>query len=187
MKVKCDQCDNEATVHEVTRQNGVKFEKHLCEACAAQQGISPQPMPIQQMMTKVTVTKGVGVTIQMGVAVPKQVCPACRLTFQEFKQGGVVGCPECYRAFEEQLGPMIERAHEGGSKHTGKVPRRACKAEKGTTAAGLSLLQERAERLLRIKKQLDDAVAHEQYERAAVLRDELRKLDVRGAGGSEMI
>ncbi len=41
--MKCDHCENEATVHEVTRKSGVTIEKHLCEKCAASGGVSIEP------------------------------------------------------------------------------------------------------------------------------------------------
>ena len=33
--MKCDRCDNDSTVHEVTVRNGVKVEKHLCKSGSA--------------------------------------------------------------------------------------------------------------------------------------------------------
>lgn len=169
----CDHCGREATVHELTVVNGVKTERHLCEACAAKEGMVGQPqVPIQQLMTKFSIPAAIAVTALRGSG-----CASCGQTFGEFKQSGLLGCARCYEVFEQQLAPMLERAHEGSSRHLGKIPRRACNAEKGTTAAGLTLLQERAARLRTIREQLEEAVKTEQYERAAILRDELRKID----------
>ena len=36
----------------------------------------------------------------------------------------MLGCPDCYEAFADQLGPMIERAQNGGTSHAGTCPRR---------------------------------------------------------------
>ncbi len=168
--MKCDFCDNEATVHEVTVRNGVKIERHLCEAHAAEQGIAVKGVPaigeiIKQHVTAMT---------QQGAS-RGNVCPACRTTFGEFKQHGMLGCAECYRAFEAQLGPLIERAHEGAVRHVGKKPRRAS-ASLDESARAQAELAERAARLARIRAELDHAVRQEQYERAALLRDELRRL-----------
>jgi len=164
--VKCDQCDNPATVREITRVNGVKFERHLCEACAAKQGIGLTPAASTESVLKATV--------MVTGATRSQVCPSCRLSFGEFKQHGLLGCSECYRVFEPQLGPLIERAHQGGLKHQGKQPKRQC-----GTSTHLDL-EARAQRLRRIRDELESAVREEQYERAARLRDELKKL---GEGG----
>jgi protein arginine kinase activator len=83
------------------------------------------------------------------------------MTFAQFRKDGLLGCSKCYEAFEKKLLPLIQRAHEGGDHHTGKSPKRS--------AASL----ERQERLRLLKRQLRDALALEQYERAAELRDEM--------------
>ena len=51
MKKKCDNCDRPATVHLTEIANGEKIEKHLCEVCAVNEGITVQPtMNISQML-----------------------------------------------------------------------------------------------------------------------------------------
>ena len=171
--VKCDQCELEATVHEVTVRNGAKVEKHLCESCAARQGIAKASStpPIEELMSKILLAPAAagGAAQQRGAA-----CPSCKMTFSEFRQGGVLGCPECYAAFEGQLSPLVERAHEGGTQHAGKVPKRA--AGQGGDVSQLAILAERAERLRRVQDELKQALGREDYERAARLRDELRQL-----------
>ena len=39
--MKCDQCGQEATVHELRVVNGKKVERHLCEACARKHNLLP--------------------------------------------------------------------------------------------------------------------------------------------------
>ena len=182
--MKCDLCDNEASVHETSRRNGVSIEKHLCEACAAAQGLNPgEAGQLQKLIEQITAgPAGVSISIVHGAAkgpTKLAACPACRLTFNEFKQAGVLGCPECYRAFEGQLGPLLERAHEGGVAHCGKTPRRLGAGRPSSpvpTAEAISL-EERAAKLRALRVQLDQAVKREQYEVAARVRDEIRKLD----------
>lgn len=170
--MKCDQCDNEATVHEVTITNGVKGERHLCERCAT--SVQPMSLPIAQAIKQV-------VTSHARAAMKPGSCPACGLTFAEFKQHGLLGCPDCYAAFESSLAPLLERAHEGGVAHTGKRPQHAGEAQPDPRPD--SALQERLERLQRIRRELELAVKAEQYERAAKLRDELRTFGVESGGG----
>lgn len=116
-------------------------------------------------------------------------CGRCGLTYAAFKQTGLLGCPGCYAAFEERLGPLLERAHEGATHHVGKVPRRAlaeCRAEGGGEGAAglLGGEAERAERIETVRKQLRRAVESEQYELAARLRDELDGLLSRRSFGA---
>lgn len=175
---KCQLCENDATVHEVMVKNGVRMERHLCEACAQKHGLATQP--INELISKYIIS---GTPAPAGIKPPpppgSEACPGCELTFNQFKQTGVLGCPECYRAFENLLSPLIERAHNGTSQHVGKQPKRLL----ATAAEGrvnpeiiVGTAEDRAKRLRAVRQQLDEAVQNEQYERAAKLRDELRKL-----------
>jgi protein arginine kinase activator len=181
--MKCDQCDNEATVHDLSIRNGVKIERHLCESCAQQQGLSAHGgTSLAELMKAMIVPAATPVTIPgLGTAKPA-ACPNCKTTFSEFKQNGLLGCAECYRTFESQLGPLLERAHEGGVRHTGKTPRRA---ESAGNRSSVVDLEQRAQRLATLRRELDMAVQSEQYEQAARLRDEMRRLLDSGNGPQE--
>lgn len=168
MKRKCDRCDREATVHEVTIKDGAKVEKHLCESCAREEGIVVQShAPINELITKFVMAHS-GQTAS-GTRAP--ACGGCGLKYQEFKQHGLLGCAECYQAFESQLGPLVERAQDGATHHVGKAPARAVGS------------LDRQQRIVTLRKQLSDAIAAEQYERAAVLRDQLMHVEKRSEGG----
>jgi protein arginine kinase activator len=164
MKHKCDRCSREASVTEVSVRNGQKIEKHLCEQCAREEGIQVQQQhaPINELITKFVMTHGEAVVTPAGKT---PSCGSCGLSFAEFRQRGLLGCSDCYKTFEPQLSPLLERAHEGGTHHCGKTPKRA----------GLSL--DRQQRLTMLRKQLSDAIAAEQYEKAANLRDELANVE----------
>ncbi len=186
--MKCDHCENEATVHEVTRKSGVTIEKHLCEKCAASGGVSIEPTsPLAEALQFALNNPPV---IAMSVsgspaAVPEKMtaCPSCGLSFSEFKATGHLGCPNCYRVFEAQIGPLIERAHEGATHHVGKVPKRllgGAMVESEEAQSVLGDLEERNQRRIALRKQLEDAVRGEQYELAAKLRDQIAKLSEMG-------
>lgn len=164
--MKCDHCDRPAVVHEVTVKGGVKAEVHLCQEHAREAGVSmPGQQPINQLLTQFVISQSSG----RQRARSKKACPNCGVTFARFRQSGTLGCPECYEAFEAQLAPLIERAQNGATHHSGKTPRRA----------GASV--DRQLQVRQLVKELDQAVASEQYERAAKLRDTLRSLDVKEA------
>src|SRR5262249_41844412 len=126
---------------------------------------------------------------------PVSTCAACGLTYASFRQTGYLGCPECYTAFEQQLVPLIARAHEGGTHHTGKSPKRPLTGDASAAGTGTAHAAERAaraeadraarqatearliaERAVMLQKRLNEAVAAEEYEKAAQLRDELARL-----------
>lgn len=178
--MKCDLCENEASTHEVVIKGGKKFERHLCEACSKKAGIDAKPsVPISQLLTQFMVSAAPAVERRPAEVKPPR-CEACGTTFADFKGSALLGCPECYRAMEAQLGPIIERAHEGATHHVGKVPRRALAASRSgagrSMEAILGSMAERAQRVAALRKQLEEAVRSEQYERAARIRDEMRGL-----------
>lgn len=191
--MKCDTCNQEATVHELRVVGGKKVERHLCEKCARDKGVAVQPtISVPELIEKYMQHAMEGKTAPAGAppgaagaATPAKAasCPACGTTYVEFRQTGLLGCSECYKAFESQLGPLLERAHEGGTHHVGKLPARALTGARARIGPGgldpAAILGDaalRAGRLSALRKQLDDAVRAEQYERAATLRDELRRM-----------
>ena len=175
MKRKCDKCDRVATNHSIVIVNNAqKIEKHLCDLHAAEEG-----MPI-----KMPHTPGTAAVPEAGsahelltsfikledpspseVKSPKTCCQTCGLSFAQFRESSLLGCPDCYVSFERVMGSLLERAHEGGTHHVGKVPRRA----------GAS--QERQNQLQRLRKRLDEAVLGEDYELAAQLRDDIHRTE----------
>lgn len=182
--VNCDRCDSEATVHEVTISDGQVLEIHLCEVCAQETGIvSSSPAPVEEILKKIAAGK---VSAESAPASP--ACPACKTTFSQFKQSGRLGCPECYTAMAQQLGPILDRAHQGAVHHVGKVPKRMM--AQGGDAPGLvdreialAAAEARAEQIRRLRADLASAVHAEQYEQAAQIRDRLQSLQRGGTSG----
>lgn len=161
VKHKCDKCDRPATNHAVEIRKGEKVLIHLCDQHAVEAGIAVKSghVPVQELLTNfVKIHSGAPQTRE-------QTCATCGTTFAQFREHSLLGCPQCYTAFEAQLGPLLERAHEGATHHIGKVPSRA------------GLGEQRQAAMLRMRKNLADAVAAEDYEQAARIRDELRQLE----------
>lgn len=155
----CKQCN--ATVHLTDVQpNGEHVERHLCEACAVQEGVTMKPHEPAAMMLEKFVKVGIGMK---GAA--QRTCPNCGITFGEFRSQGQLGCPNDYEEFSDLLMPLIERAHDGASVHVGKTP--------GKQQAGKGRLLE----LSRLRRELQTAIRDERYEVAAKLRDELDRLE----------
>lgn len=170
--MKCDQCDQEATVHELRVTGGKRLERHLCESCARREGVAAQPPASVPELIEKFLHQAAKPPVQTAAG---PACPRCGLAFAEFRETGLLGCPDCYRAFEAQLGPLLERSHEGGTHHVGKTPKRAGHASVPASAVAQER-DDRAARIAALSKQLEQAVAGEHYERAAALRDELRRL-----------
>ncbi|MFG0251663.1 MAG: UvrB/UvrC motif-containing protein [Phycisphaerales bacterium JB038] len=161
--MKCDRCDNEATVHEVNIVSGQKHEVHLCQECAAELGLVQKPTTnIAEILAKMVMNPA-PTAKESKTAAPS--CESCGTTFAEVRKKGVLGCAHCYDVFDEALSNLLLRAHEGGTHHVGKVPKRA----------GGKIDHEY--QILRCRRQLQEAVDREDYERAASLRDSLRQME----------
>lgn len=163
MKKKCDKCDKPATIHLTEILDGQKMEKHLCEDCAEAEGITIKAnIPISQLLEDF-VLQTVGENEE--ASPPPPSCELCGMTFAEFREKGQLGCPNDYEVFREQLLPILARAQDGNTQHVGKTPRRAGKA------------QQKQMEILRLRSQLKQAIAAEQYERAAELRDQIKRIE----------
>jgi len=161
MKFKCDKCDKPATIHLTEIVSGEKIEKHLCEDCAVAEGITVKAnVPISQLLESFILQSSSDDEEQAA-----EKCDVCGMTFAEFRSRGLLGCPHDYDAFEASLAPLLERAHDGATQHIGKVPHRASSDQKKQNA------------MLRLRAELKGAVAAEDYERAAVLRDQIKQLE----------
>lgn len=175
----CEECgQHEATVRETVIINGKPIEKNLCEQCAQRLGLTPMT---HHAALHELVKQFVDDPDEPIAKAIEPTCPTCSMTYSRFKQTGLLGCGLCYKAFEAQIGPLIERAHEGATHHVGKIPRSALERSRSGGPDRLEVLlgttEERIRRMSELRRLLDEAVRAEQFERAAALRDELTRLD----------
>lgn len=91
-------------------------------------------------------------------------CPVCGITFREIRQTGRLGCPYDYEFFWRQLESVVLRVH-GELEHTGKAQPDAHQRS-----------QRRIE-LIRLRRELREAVQVENYERAGQIRDQIRSIE----------
>jgi protein arginine kinase activator len=158
--VKCQICDNPATVHLTDIVNKKKRELHLCERCARERNLIPEPPgPQIDLKALLGLLTSPFPDAGAGEALPEPVpagCDVCGMTVAEFKAGGRLGCPHDYESLRSTLEPLLERVHRALA-HAGKGPR--------------------AVRLREWKRQLAAAVAAENYEEAARLRDLIRQAE----------
>ena len=90
-------------------------------------------------------------------------CKSCGSSFSEIAKRGIVGCPDCYDTFYDELLPSIRKIH-GNTQHNGKFPASAGKQ--------LAIVNE----LESLQEQLNEAVSRQEFEKAAQLRDRINSL-----------
>jgi protein arginine kinase activator len=166
--MKCMFCDSPATVHLTDIVNKKKREAHLCERCARERNLLPDPPGPQIDLTALMnlLMTPFHKPAEDRAAEPEPSCPACGLTYAAFKAGGRFGCAHDYDAFVCVLEPLLERVHRSTA-HDGKQP----------------LAARRAAELDALRGRMKSAVADEDYEQAARLRDLIRQKEAKGTPG----
>lgn len=171
----CEKCKvNDATVHIVKMSSVDKQEIRLCEKCANEFSDIPLGGDFQDLdgFTFQSLLSGLvdymsnnSKDIAEKIAKEKK-CENCGMTYGEFKKTGLLGCSECYYSFSNTIKPVIKRV-QGDLEHVGKIP----------TKSGKEIIEKK--RILKIKEELQNAILSEEYEKAAILRDEIKLLKER--------
>jgi protein arginine kinase activator len=153
----------EATVH-LTQIAGEKMQKvDLCEDCAKEKGVND---PAGFSLADLLLGLGASDELEKASGGPDLRCPHCGFTQTDFKKAGRLGCALCYDTFAEGLEGLLKSMHKG-TRHKGKIP------------SALRGSQDLREKMAALQKKLDKAVADENFEQAAQLRDELRTVKAR--------
>lgn len=163
----CQNCKrNDAAVHLKRIINGEAAEIHLCADCAGSLGVSDGISgfsPFGGFFGGVLASSD---TRRISNKVLR--CETCGFSFDDISKTGFPGCPDCYRVFLQKMRPMIRKIH-GSAVYKGENPTEVqSEPEIYSTAV--------PDKLTELKMQLDAAVSEQNFEFAAVLRDEIKKL-----------
>ncbi len=165
--MKCQKCDRPATFH-ITEMAGGSAEQelHLCEEHA--HAYLKQPDTSEEAPTTsgglVAEKLVIGQTAEELARLDQQSCPVCGITFYEFRNQGRLGCAYDYVCFEKELEPLLLNIH-GETEHKGKHPKNPPKDIEQQT------------KLIRLRRDMREAINEENYERASELRDEIRSIE----------
>lgn len=179
--MKCDVCENEATVFLTQIINGQMTTVNLCETCSKAKGV----------------TEETGFGLAEAFLSPSHraesdtmeiVCDACGFTASQLKKIGRMGCPECYAAFREGLDGLLRNMHKG-TRHVGKRPshisavtpqilprQRAAAVKEPPPPAPVAPAPAPVPDIAKLRAELDLAVKEERYEDAARLKSEIENL-----------
>ena len=132
----------------------------LCEECAKSKGVNSTP---DFSLADLLLGLGASHEIEQAAGGVELKCPHCGFTQADFKKSGRLGCPECYKTFADGLEGLLKSMHKG-TRHTGKVPE------------GLRHARDTSERLKSLQQKLAKAIEEEDFEQAAIVRDEIKKV-----------
>ena len=165
--MRCDNCrEREAAVHLTQVVDNSVTTLHLCPQCAAEKGVQTETSVAKFPLSDFLASLGQGVGTEIGPGEAQQSCDFCNSTLQEFRKTGRLGCPHCYDSFEGHLRDLLRRLH-GSSHHTGEV---YLTPELGDSDA-------KEYRLTDLRQKLKGAVAAENFELAAEIRDRIRAIE----------
>ena len=170
----CEQCKkNQANTHVKSIINGEVTELSLCSSCAAKMGYGNV---FDHMFDIGSMISGFMGEPMASALAQERKCPGCGLSFAQISKGGRVGCAKCYDVFYDRLLPSIKRIH-GNTIHTGKRLRKP-----QLTSGEAAVQNAAAEKIAALSQDLKNAVANQEYEKAAKLRDKINELKAQNGG-----
>ena len=173
---KCQICGKRASIYLTQIINGQATDLALCETCAREKGLfDPQsltfaekffPEAFRKSVDKI-VKELIGQAEEAPAAPPKSrsadlltCCPVCGYKLENFRSCGRLGCSDCYKVFSSEI-----RTESAGDETDEPLP------AEDSSQESPALLRSRLE------QKLQAAIEREDYETAATLRDELKKLN----------
>ncbi len=164
----CEKCKNKKATLFYADEGGSRHS--LCASCAAAQGKLAQFPPSESPPLPPYIPDSLYTALQPTIlSFPRfpseanlpESCPKCSTSLEMLLAGSPLGCPSCYELYASLL-PASDLA-QASPKH--RMPRTYRKR------------LEKAQALARLKEEIKQAVASENYELAATLRDQIKKLE----------
>jgi protein arginine kinase activator len=159
--MKCDVCKKREAViflQQVTSES--RKEIHLCFECARERGLYADGEKLELSFPALLAE----LVPQKILAQTEKNCPVCGTALSRVTRDHSLGCPECYTFFAAEIKDIQKKQGIEGA-WTGTLPVRLGK-QKSTLGDRITL-----------QSKLEESLAHEDYEKAAIYRDRLRLLE----------
>lgn len=157
----CENCnERQATIHITKIINGKKEEHHLCDQCTSLEKVGKGAFDYTGFISDVANEGKTGSTANRP---EESSCSRCGMTYEFFRKHGKFGCEQCYDAFEPMITPIIRRMH-GKDRHVGKIVKYG------------DVRFQRKRDIESLQAKLNAAVEREEYELAAIYRDQIKAL-----------
>lgn len=173
----CQKCHKKtASVFISSIINGQETRLYLCDDCAKDYPLFDfnikDPFSIKDVMDKFKLEDETSTNKEKGISLSKDndskedeiICPNCYSTYSEYRDTGKLGCSRCYEVFEKKLNPILKNIY-GYEEYIGKSPK------KDDNRIYIS------KEIRILKEDLNRAIEHEEYEKAADIRDKIKGLE----------
>ncbi|PTH58424.1 UvrB/UvrC motif-containing protein [Staphylococcus agnetis] len=106
-----------------------------------------------------------GINVDQLVYREEKRCPTCQMSLKDIAHVGKFGCHDCYTTFKDDVYDIVRRVQGGHTTHSGKYP--------------LSSHRKRAlkQQIESKRDTLQQLVEAQEFEQAAVVRDEIKALE----------
>lgn len=163
----CDDCGVRPAnfLLKAVTEDGVR-EKNLCAVCMAKYQRRIPGLDFSNLagiLSGILESHSTEKTETYDAETDALTCPDCKTTYAEFRRNGRVGCAKCYTEFRKPLESLLLKVH-GNLQHAGRMP--------GGVQNDASIRMN----IDRLKQDLVKAIASEEYEQAAQIRDQVRGL-----------
>ena len=182
----CDNCgENQANIKYTQVINGQKKQTHLCEKCSEKLRIKDisfnLPINFSDFLGDFLTDYNSNTLLPSFEKKEELKCNKCGLTYDEFINLGKFGCSDCYNYFSEKMDFILKKLH-GSNIHTGKKLNQKIKSTKINVKNKIEndVKETNENNMLKLQKDLNIAIKEERYEDAAIIRDEIKKIEKGG-------
>lgn len=167
--MKCQSCGKkEATVRYIENINGKKQEMHFCIDCAKKLGFVNFSSMFSPIFTNIPNF--------FGELEEELKCPVCGYTFDDYTNTGMFGCSKCYDTFSNRLDEIFLKLH-GKNRHVKLNEKSSPTKLKIKNVTNNTKVLSKEDKILELKDELKELVENEEYEKAAIVRDKIKKLE----------
>ncbi len=161
--MQCDKCGKPSVYHSTLIVNGVSQTRNLCRDCAIKEGVFATETSLFDDMFSAFAD------FLPFEKVADISCPVCKTTLRSFKSTNLLGCPNCYDAFRDEISAVVKRIapFETHKENPRKLDKK--RPEKTTIT--------KAEKIANLRAEMAKAVKDERYEDAGKLKKKIQKLE----------
>lgn len=169
----CTRCKkNQATVYFKQNINGKKSEQMLCRACFEELQAQGHGADFEDLLGSLF-APNIRSALRGNTV---KACSLCGATWDELRSGGKIGCAKCYEVFADELSATVQSIH-GRCSHNGRKPNARLSA---SDTAQKEEAPRHKNRIEAWKQELQKAIADQNFEEAARLRDAIREAENKG-------